>query len=153
MNFTPDPRFALALLLTLSAPASALAQAEDATATPAGVRWEVTSQPSMTMDGMTIPMAARTVKVCAPVNPVEPPGSSNDEQSCAGSNFVQDGLKVTWTSVCAGPPAMTGQGEITYETEAREAYSGVITFAVEGGTMVINLNGKLIETCDNPMSQ
>jgi hypothetical protein len=153
MNRTPHRSFALSLLLTLSAPASALAQAEDATAAPAGKRWEVTSQPTMTMEGMTMPLAARTVKVCAPANPVEPPGSSNDEQSCAGSNFVQDGLKVTWTSVCAGPPAMTGQGELTYETEAFEAYSGVITYEVEGGTMVITLNGKFIETCDNPMSQ
>lgn len=153
MNTHTFCRFVFVLLILLSAAQAALAQAESPTPTPAGVRWEVNAQPTMTMDGMTIPMQGRTVKVCAPANPTEPPGSSNDEQGCVGSDFARDGLKVSWTSVCAGPPAMTGQGELTYETEAMEAYSGAITYVVEGGTMVINLTGKFIETCDRPMSR
>lgn len=144
--------FRLCVLLAAVSLAPALAWAQDPAATPAGVQWEVTSQPTMTMEGVSMPMAARTVKVCAPANPVEPPGSSNDEQGCAGSDFTPDGLKVSWTSVCVGPPAMTGQGELTYETEAREAYNGVITYSVQGGTMVITLSGKRIGTCDRPMS-
>ncbi|HET6563769.1 MAG TPA: DUF3617 family protein [Xanthomonadales bacterium] len=153
MNTNRLCRLVFVPLMLLSAAQAAWAQAENTATPPAGKRWEVNAQPTMTMDGMTVPMQGRTVKVCAPANPTEPPGSSNDEQGCVGSNFTRDGLKVSWTSVCTGPPAMTGQGELTYKTEAMEAYSGTITYAVEDGTMVINLTGKFIETCDRPMSR
>jgi hypothetical protein len=152
MKFTLCPRFALSLLLTLSASAPAWSQAEISAATPAGVRWEIVSQPTMTMGGMTMPMAAQTSKVCAPANATEPPGGNNEERGCVGSDFTRDGLTVSWTSVCTGPPAMTGQGQLTYETEAFEAYSGTLNYAFEEGTMLIALTGKVIGTCDNPMS-
>lgn len=140
--------FTLVLSILL---ASSFAFGQDAA--PTGVRWEVTSQPTLSMNGMNMPMAARTTKVCAPVNPAEPPGSSNDEQGCVGSNFVRDNLKVSWTSLCTGPPAMTGLGELHYATEDMDAYTGVITYSVDNGTMIINLAGKVIDSCDNPKSR
>lgn len=153
MNLTLHPRIAISLLLVLSIPLPARAQSEDAAATPVGVRWEVVSQPTMTMGGMTMPMAAQTSRVCAPANATEPPGSNNEERDCVGSDFARDGLTVSWTSVCTGPPAMTGQGQLTYETEAFQAYSGSLNYELEEGTMLIALTGKVIGTCDNPMSQ
>jgi hypothetical protein len=44
---------------------------------------------------------------------------------------------------------MTGQGEITYE--GTDAYTGTIKYTSSEGNMTINLTGKKIGTCDNPL--
>jgi hypothetical protein len=115
---------------------------------PTGVLWETSSQ--MSMDGMPIPMPAQKVKVCARADAVEPPGSANDERGCVNSDFQHDGQTVTWQSVCAGPPEMTGQGTITYSAEG-DAYEGSLNYVTDEGNIVIALTGqRLPGTCANP---
>ena len=111
-----------------------------------GDLWEVTSK--MSMQGMPYDMPATTLKVCAVKNVVEPPGSTNDERGCVNSEMKKVDNKVTFKSVCAGPPAMTGEGEITFE--GTDSYTGTIKYVIEGGSMTINLTGKKIGGCDNP---
>ena len=136
---------AFLLSTTLLVPLSG-ARAEDPA--PPGVLWETTSQ--MSMDGMPFPMPAQKVKVCARADAVEPPGSANDERGCVNSDFQRDGQTVSWTSVCAGPPEMTGQGTITYSPEG-DAYEGSLNYVSDEGNIVIALTGKrLPETCANP---
>jgi len=117
-----------------------------------GIFWQSTSQASMEMPGIPpMQMPAQSVKVCAPVEWTGPPASGEQERDCVSSDFQQDGLKVSWTSVCAGPPAMTGEGEITFTDESRSAYSGVIRYASEEGALVVNLTGeRLTEGCADP---
>jgi hypothetical protein len=139
-------RHAAAFLLPLAgATAPALAQADSTV--PAGVLWEVTSQTSM--EAMPFPLPAQKLKVCAAADASEPPGSANDERGCVNSDMQRDGDTVTWTSVCAGPPEMSGQGTLTYAGEG-DAYTGSIRYATEEGTIVINLAGQRIGTCDKP---
>ena len=136
---------AFLLSTTLLVPLSG-ARAEDPA--PPGVLWETTSQ--MSMDGMPFPMPSPKVKVCARADAVEPPGSANDERGCVNSDFQRDGQTVSWTSACAGPPEMTGQGTITYSPEG-DAYEGSLNYVSDEGNIVIALTGKrLPETCANP---
>jgi hypothetical protein len=122
------------------------ARAEDPAS--AGVLWETSSQ--MSMAGMPLPMPAQKLKVCAKADAVEPPGSANDERGCVNSDFQRDGQTVSWTSVCAGPPEMTGQGTITYSPDG-DAYEGSLNYATADGNVAIALTGKrLPETCANP---
>ena len=122
------------------------ARAEDPP--PLGVLWETSSQ--MSMDDMPFPMPSSKLKVCARADAVEPPGSANDERGCVNSDFQRDGQTVTWQSVCAGPPAMTGQGTITYSPEG-DAYEGSLNYVTDEGNIVIALTGqRLPETCANP---
>src|SRR5258705_9159780 len=67
-----------------------------------GDLWEVTSQ--MLMEGMAVP--AQKLKVCAPKDWKEPPGAADERRKCKNSDVKQDGAKVTWKTVCAGPPEM-----------------------------------------------
>jgi uncharacterized 2Fe-2S/4Fe-4S cluster protein (DUF4445 family) len=115
-------------------------------AEPPGDLWEVTSQ--MEMEGMPFKMPARPLKICVAKNAQEPPGSANDERGCTNSEMARVGNKVTWTSSCSGPPAITGQGEITYE--GTDAYAGTIKYVTDDGNMTINLTGKKIDSCDKP---
>ena len=135
------------LVIAALAPSSLLAQTD---AAPAGVEWQTTSQ--ISMEGMPAGFGPppRPVKVCARADAVEPPGSADEERGCVNSEFAREDLTVTWTSVCAGPPAMNGSGTITYADEARTSYTGAITYATEEGTVIINLTGERIGTCDNP---
>ncbi len=112
-----------------------------------GDLWEATSQ--MEMEGMPFKMPARPVKVCAARDAQDPPGSANDEHGCVSTNRAKVGSKVTWTSTCAGPPAMTGQGEITYQ--GTDAYTGTIKYTSAEGNMTIKLTGKKIGGCDHPV--
>ena len=75
-----------------------------------------------------------------------PPGG---DPTCVNSDFQQVGNKVTWTMQCSGQMPMTGTGEITFEGD--DAYTGVITATAEGMNMTINLSGKKIGTCNNPI--
>ena len=113
---------------------------------PPGDLWEVTSQ--MEMEGMPFKMPARPLKICVAKSAQEPPGSANDERGCTNSAMMRAGNKVTWTSSCSGPPAMTGQGEITYE--GTDSYTGTIRYITDEGNMIINLTGKKIDSCDKP---
>jgi hypothetical protein len=122
-------------------------QAQDETV-PAGVQWETTSQVSM--EGMPFGPPPTKTKVCAAAGATEPPGSANEERGCVNSDFMQDGLKVTWNSACAGPPQMTGHGEITYADEAQSSYTGTIQYATEKGNVGIQLTGQRVGTCDKP---
>lgn len=115
-------------------------------AEPPGDLWEVTTQ--MEMKGLPMKMPAQTIKMCAAKETQEPPGSANDERGCMNSDMKKIGNKVTWTSSCAGPPAMTGKGEITYE--GTDSYAGFLTYLSEQGNMKINISGRKIGGCDNP---
>lgn len=117
-----------------------------------GILWQNSSQASMEMPGIPpMQMPANSVTVCAPVEWTGPPASGEQERGCVSSDFQRDGLKVTWTSVCAGPPEMTGAGEITFADESGAAYSGTIRYASEEGALVVNLTGKRLEEgCANP---
>ena len=105
-----------------------------------GELWEVTSQ--MTMEGMPMAMPARTVKVCAPKEWKEPPAAADDSRKCVNSDFKSEGTKVTWKVKCAGPPPMSGEGEIN--RAGSDAWSGQILFAAEGATMKMKLDGKKV---------
>jgi len=122
-------------------------QAEDE-AVPSGEQWETTSQ--VAMEGMPFSPPPTKTKVCAAAGATEPPGSADEDRGCVNSDFMQDGLKVTWNSVCAGPPEMTGQGEITYADEARSSYTGALLYATEEGAVTIQLTGQRVGTCDKP---
>jgi len=115
-------------------------------AEPPGDLWQVTTQ--MSMEGMPFKMPAKTLKICAVKNSQEPPGAANDERGCVSSDMKRVGSVVTWTSSCTGPPAMKGQGEITYEGTG--AYTGTIKYVTADGNMTINLTGHKIDGCDNP---
>lgn len=115
-------------------------------AEPPGDLWQVTSK--MSMEGMPFDMPAQTLKICAAKNAREPPGAANDERGCVNSDMARVGNKVTWTSSCAGPPVMTGQGEIHYE--GNDAYTGTIKYLSDDGNMTINLTGRKIGGCDKP---
>jgi len=140
---SPYPRRLAAISLVLSCSLPILA------AEPPGDLWQVTSK--MSMEGMPFDMPAQTLKICAAKNSQEPPGSANDDRGCVNSDMKRVGNLVTWTSSCAGPPAMTGQGEITYE--GTDAYTGTIKYVTDDGNMTINLTGRKIDSCDNPRSR
>jgi hypothetical protein len=129
-------------LLSVAVALSALA-ADTAVKEP-GDLWEVTSQ--MSMEGMPMAMPANTQRVCAPKTWTEPPGGGPDK-SCQTTEFKNSGTSVTWKMRCAGPPAVTGQGEITRTSP--EAYKGTMTMAMEGqGTMTMKLSGRRVGDCD-----
>lgn len=134
----------LFLLASLPVPGAA---AEQATAEkPKGDLWEVTSQ--MSMEGMPMALPAQTVKVCSPKEWQEPPGAADERRKCRNSDFKQDGSKVTWKMVCAGPPEMTGAGEIT--RTGAESWDGAVRFTAEEASMTLKLTGKRLGPCELP---
>lgn len=117
--------------------------------TPAkGDLWETTSQSSMTMGGMSMPMPPQTQRVCAARTWSRPPVGSNKDMNCTNSDFAIAGQKVTWTSVCTGQMAMTGKGEIT--RQGADAYTGTLKYAFAEGGMTVAISGKKVGECDNP---
>lgn len=139
MNIALTARLAAASSLILLALAPA--HATD----PPGFEWETTSQ--MVMPGLPFTPPATKMKVCSPRVWTRPPPGG--DSSCVNTDFVQTGNKVTWKTQCTGQMAMTGTGEITFEGE--DAYTGAITATADGMNMTINLSGKKIGTCDNPI--
>ena len=127
------------LLLTASAVRPAAAE-------PTGELWETTSQVSM--EGMPIEMPVQKRKVCAPKEWKEPPGGMDERQKCSTSDFKLEKAKATWKARCAGPPATTGDGEIT--RSGADAYTGAINFTSDGGNMRIKLGGQRLGTCVVP---
>ncbi|HSD74518.1 MAG TPA: DUF3617 family protein [Steroidobacteraceae bacterium] len=112
---------------------------------PPGNLWEMTSQ--MSMEGMPMKMPPNTVKVCTAREWTRPPPGG--DPTCVNSNFQQDGNKVTWTMQCSGQMPMQGTGEITFD--GADSYTGIIRATAENMPMTINLSGKKIGTCDNPV--
>jgi len=141
----PHRVFMFATLL-LATSVSGLAAPDTPPAAGTGELWEVTSQ--MSMEGMPMAMPAQTRKVCSPKDWKEPPAPADEQHKCQNSDFKSTGATVNWKVVCAGPPAMTGDGEIT--REGADAYTGQIKFASSEGTMKIKLGGKKIGPCDLP---
>jgi hypothetical protein len=137
----------ISLVLRL-APLAALAAAGAvpplvAADTVPGDRWEITSQ--MSMEGMPMAMPTNKVKVCTPKTWTQPPTAAEDQMHCTNSDFAIDGDKATWKVTCAGPPAMTGEGEIIRDGE--DTWSGTIKFSSSEGAMSMKISGKKLADC------
>lgn len=148
MNIAIRSARACALLLIVLSPTTVSTSRAQDTAAMAGVLWEVTSQ--VTMEGMPFSPPAQTHKRCLPADWREPPGAGDDERGCVNSAFERFANTVTWTSICEGPPAMSGQGKIVFEDDAGRAYTGTINYASDEGNVVINLSGRVVGSCDKP---
>jgi len=132
------------LLILSSIPCFVLAADPAPPAKEMGDLWEVTSQ--MSMEGMPMSLPSNTSKVCASKEWKEPPGAADERRKCKNSDFKKEGTKATWKTICAGPPEMTGDGEITMS--GADAYSGSIKFASSGGNMTLKLSGKRLGECE-----
>jgi len=121
--------------------------AQDAPAAP-GVLWESTSQ--ITMEGMPYGPPPQTFKRCTPAEWDAPPTPDDDGRGCVNSEFERFENTVTWTSACAGPPEMTGRGEIVFADDTAQAYTGKLNYASDQGSVVINLSGQALGPCDRP---
>ena len=113
-----------------------------------GDLWDTTSQASMAMGGMSMPMPPQTHKVCAAKAWTRPPVEQNRDMNCTNSDFAIAGQRVTWTSVCTGQMAMTGTGEIV--RQGADAYTGTVKYAFAQGGMTVAISGKKVGECDNP---
>lgn len=139
MKIATAAGFAAAATLVLLALAPARADA------PAGIQWETTSQ--MVMTGMPFSPPPTKLKICTPaVWTAPPPGG---DPTCVNSDFQRTGNKVTWTMQCSGQMPMTGTGEITFNGD--DSYTGAINATAEGMSLTINLSGRKIGTCNNPI--
>jgi Protein of unknown function (DUF3617) len=109
-----------------------------------GDQWEVTTK--MTVEGMDMNMGGQTHTVCSPKEWNEPPGgASGPGGECTVTDAKRDGSKYTWKVSCAGPPAMTGVGEIVRDGDS--AYDGTIRFDMDGGAMVVKIKGRRLGSC------
>ena len=109
-----------------------------------GNLWDTTSQMSMT--GMSMP--AQKMQLCTAKEWTEPPPPPPG-QSCTTTDFQKTDNKVTWKTQCTGEMNMTGEGEITFNTE--DSYSGVIKFVADGMSVNVALTGTKVGECDNPV--
>jgi len=132
------------LVLLISLPVLAADTPPTTAPKETGDLWESTSQ--MSMEGMPMALPAQTRKICTSKEWKEPPAATDERQKCQNSEFKAVGPKATWKVICAGPPAMTGEGEIT--RNGADAYTGQIKFASEEGAMTIKLSGKRLGPCD-----
>ena len=108
-----------------------------------GSIWEVTSQ--NVMEGMPMQMPAQTTRVCAANDVTQPPA----RPSCTNSNFRRSGNTATWDVVCTGQLAMSGHGEMTFDSP--DSYKASIKFATGQMNMTVKLTGrKTPESCANP---
>lgn len=110
-----------------------------------GNLWDTTSQ--MSMPGMPA-MPPQKMQLCAAKEMNEPPPPPSG-QTCTQTNVQRTPDKITWDVACTGEMEMSGQGEITFESEDR--YTGRILFNAAGMTMTVNLTGTKIGECDNPV--
>lgn len=136
----------LACLVIVGWPVASIHSQDDPA--PAGVLWQTTSQ--LKMAGQSFGPPPQSIKVCTRADAIEPPGSADDERGCVNSDFIREGLTVSWNSICAGPPEMTGTGQITYADDDFSSYSGALLYATEMGDVTIQLGGEQIGPCDNP---
>ena len=131
-------------LLASSLPVQADDKPPAAGAKQTGDLWEVTSQ--MSMEGMPTAMPSQTQSVCAPKEWKEPPAAMDERRKCEISDYKSAGSTVSWKVRCPGPPAMTGEGEIT--RDGADAYTGLIKFNSPEGSMKIKLGGRRLGDCD-----
>ena len=123
----------------------ALAMAPAALAQGADDLYEVTVR--MEMVGMPMQMPAMTQRSC-----VKKGASDADtvphQDNCNVTNARRDGNKVTFSMVCTGRDAMTGNGEMTY---AGDGYAGTIRFKgkMEGQDMEMTqaITGRRVGAC------
>lgn len=111
-----------------------------------GVLWQTTSQ--TIMPGVPYGPPPTTATLCTARVWTRPPPSPPG-QTCTNSNFQRTDRKVSWDTQCTGRMAMAGRGEITFTSDS--AYTGVIRFAADGMAVTVNLAGKKIGACDNPV--
>jgi uncharacterized protein DUF3617 len=130
----------ITLLLAIGCAAAVAVVAE----TVPGDQWEVTSQ--MSMEGAPMKFPENKVKICSPTVWTEPPGAADQRMRCTNSDFHQEGTKVTWKTTCAGPPAMTGEGEIVRDGDS--AWAGKIKFTGGEANMTLNLSGRRLGDCE-----
>ena len=93
-------------------------------------------------------MPPQKVSVCSPKQWTEPPDGADERRRCTNFDFKMDGPKATWKVSCAGPPAMTGDGEITRDGD--DAFAGAIRFASSEAAMTVKLQGRRIGDCEKP---
>jgi len=148
MTRFPLPKLSCCSLFVMCSMIPVPALAESGSGTPPGVHWQTTSQ--MSMEGMPYSPPPQTWKHCSPVVWTAPPTAPDDGRGCVNSAFERYENTVTWTTTCAGPPEMAGRGEIVFEDDSAQAYTGKIEYASDEGVMVINLSGSVIGTCNNP---
>jgi hypothetical protein len=110
-----------------------------------GDLWETTSQ--MSMPGMPA-MPPQTMKLCTAKEWNQPPPPP-EGQTCTQTDVQRTDNKITWSVACTGEMEMSGEGEITFESE--DSYTGRILFNAAGMTMTVNLTGHKIDECDNPV--
>jgi len=99
------------------------------------------------MPGMGMQMPAMTQRSC-----VKKGASDGDavphQDNCTVTNAKRTGNKLTFTMVCTGRDAMTGNGEFTY---AGEGYDGTIRFKgkMEGQDMQMtqSIAGRRVGSC------
>jgi len=123
----------------------ALAMAPAAQAQGADDLYEVTVR--MEMVGMPMQMPAMTQRSC-----VKKGASDADtvphQDNCNVTNARRDGNKVTFSMVCTGRDAMTGNGEMTY---AGDGYAGTIRLKgkMEGQDMEMTqaITGRRVGAC------
>ncbi len=137
-------RLSRTLLVLLSSTPFLAAAEPAAPAKEKGVLWEMTSQ--MSMEGMPMALPAQKMKVCAQKD--QPPVRADERHKCTNSDFKKDGTKVTWKTFCAGPPEMTGEGEITFSDA--DNYTGTIKFASSDGSVTTKLTGMRVGDCEVP---
>jgi hypothetical protein len=70
----------------------------------------------------------------------------DERRKCLISDFKSAGTTFNWKVSCPGPPAMTGEGEIT--RSSADAYTGLIKFTTPDGSMKLNLSGRRVGECD-----
>ena len=123
----------------------ALAMAPAVLAQGADDLYEVTVR--MEMVGMPMQMPAMTQRSC-----VKKGASDADavphQDNCTVTNARRDGNKVTFSMVCTGREAMTGNGEMTY---AGDGYAGTIRLKgkMEGQDMEMTqaITGRRVGAC------
>jgi len=131
-------------VLLIAAPFLAAAAEPAAPAKEKGVLWEMTSQ--MSMEGMPMAMPVQRTKACTQKD--QPPVAADERHKCTNSDLKKEGTKVTWKTVCAAPPEMTGEGEINFIDA--DNYTGAIKFTSAQGSMTTKLTGKRAGECDLP---
>ena len=133
-----------AIFALCSFAAGAASSPAAAPAKETGDLWEVTTQ--MSMEGMPMAMPTRSQRTCAPREWKEPPGAKDQQKDCRTTDFKTTATKTSWKMTCAGPPAMSGEGEITRSSP--DAYTGTLKFTSSDGTMTMKLNGRRVGDCD-----
>jgi len=133
------PCLRISMFLALAALATT-AHADPPAAGADGELWEVTSH--ISMQGFAMP--AQTTRACTSKGSQEPVGA-NAQPGCTTSDMKVSGNKTSWRVECAGPPAMSGSGEIIRSSP--DAYTGTMRFSSAEGEMTTKLTGRRVGAC------